>query len=334
LGKPKLRVTLRDVAKRAGVSHSTVSLCFRNHPSIPETRRQQVLRVAEEMGYRPDPVLSSLAEYRNRTRQQTIQSALVWINRWNAPEMLRTYREFELYLRWAADCSAKRIEQILLTRNIRGLLIPPHEGMPDWGNFDWSKYSIIRFGMSVRRPDSNLVTADQQRAVLMAFERIKNYGYQRIGLVTGRDYDSRLGGNYIGGLAAAQELFKFQHALPPLLTDERIYREQRAVARRELQAWLKKHRPDAILTTESLVPDLIRELGLRIPEDIAVAGTSVDVPVDAGINQNAEAIGSIAVEMLVALIKMNVCGEPATPCRILVESHWQDGKSLAPKLVP
>jgi LacI family transcriptional regulator len=345
---PKLRVTLRDVAKQAGVSHSTVSLCFRNHPSIPEKRRQQVLRVAEQMGYRPDPVLSSLAEYRNRNRPQTIQSALVWINYWEQPEKLRKYREFDHYwrgafqaaesfgyrleeMRWEADCSARRFEQILLTRNIRGLLIPPHETVPDWGDFDWSKFSIIRFGMSVRKPDSNLVTADQQRAVLMAFEKIKQYGYQRIGLVTGRDYDSKLGGNFIGGLAAAQELFDFRHTLPPLLTDERIYLENRTMAKRALERWLKKHRPDAILTTEILVPELIRELGLRIPEDVAVAGTSIDVPVDAGINQNPEDIGRIAVEMLVALIKMNVCGEPASPCRILMESHWHDGKSLPPR---
>jgi len=38
-----------------------------------------------------------------------------------------------------------------------------------------------------------------------------------------------------------------------------------------------------------------------------------DIPVDAGINQNPEEIGRIAVEMLVALIKMNVCGEPSSP---------------------
>jgi DNA-binding LacI/PurR family transcriptional regulator len=345
------RVTLRDVAKRVGVSHATVSMCFHNAPSIPEKRRKQVLRVAEQMGYRPDPVLSALAEYRRRNRPQPIQSALAWLNRWEQPEKLRQYNEFNLYwlgasqaaerfgyhleeIRWLADLSPKRIEQILLTRNIRGLLIPPHASVLEWGNFDWSKFSIIRFGMSVSKPNSNLVTADQQRAVLMAFEKIKQYGYKRIGLVTGRDYDSKLGGNFIGGLAAAQELFNFEHILPPLLTTERIYLENREMAKRALGQWMKRHHPDAVLTTEIMVPDLIRELGYRIPEDIAVAGSSCDIPVDAGINQNSENIGRIAVEMLVAQIKMNVCGEPASPCRILVESCWQDGKSLPPHIRP
>jgi hypothetical protein len=54
--------------------------------------------------------------------------------------------------------------------------------------------------MSVRSPDSNLVTADQQRGVLMPFKTIHKCGFQRIALVRGLDYDCKLGGNFIGGL--------------------------------------------------------------------------------------------------------------------------------------
>ncbi len=43
---------------------------------------------------------------------------------------------------------------------------------PDWADFDWSKFSVIRFGLSVPAPDSHLVTADQFRAVVMAVRKI------------------------------------------------------------------------------------------------------------------------------------------------------------------
>ena len=43
--------TLREIARRAGVSHTTVSLSLRNHPSIPEKTRERLRRLAE-----PEPV--------------------------------------------------------------------------------------------------------------------------------------------------------------------------------------------------------------------------------------------------------------------------------------
>jgi DNA-binding LacI/PurR family transcriptional regulator len=91
---------------------------------------------------------------------------------------------------------------------------------------------------------------------------------------------------------------------------------------------LLRHKPDVILTAAAQVPAMLQELGYRIPQDIGVAGASGDVPVDAGINQHSEEIGRIAVEMLVKQININELGVPSAPCRILVESHWVDGKSL------
>jgi hypothetical protein len=52
-------------------------------------------------------------------------------------------------IRWAPDCSPHRFEQNLRTRNVQGVLIPPHLSPPDWGNFDGNKFSVIRFGLSV-----------------------------------------------------------------------------------------------------------------------------------------------------------------------------------------
>jgi DNA-binding LacI/PurR family transcriptional regulator len=171
------------------------------------------------------------------------------------------------------------------------------------------------------------------RAIVMAMERIHRHGYERIGLVVPRDFDRHLGGNYIGGFFAARELFDLGHLVPPLSTDLNVYEQQLEQARQALEQWLRKHRPDAILTTVAQVPKLLGEIGVRIPQDLAVAGTSVlDLPLDAGINQNSEMVGRIAVETLIAQINLNERGQPAAPCRILVESFWQDGKSLPPKL--
>jgi DNA-binding LacI/PurR family transcriptional regulator len=342
------RVTIYDIAARAGVSHATVALALRNHHRISEKRREQIHRLAKEMGYSPDPLLAALASYRSQIQPVKLQNAIAWVNHWEQPEKLRkAHREFDAYwrgaekaarhfgyrleeIRWEAEFTPKRFEQILLTRGIRGVLIPPHPTAPDWGDFDWAKFSVIRFGLSVPSPDSHLVTADQLRAVLMAVERISKLGYQRIGLVVPEDQDRRIGGNFIGGFAAAQQFYKLA-VLPPLLTEEKFYLEEQSKGVRLLQQWLKKHKPDALLTSVKSLPELLRQAGCRIPQDIAVAGTSIDVPVDAGIDQHSEAIGRMAVEMLVSQINLNERGEPADPARILIESRWRDGSSLPPR---
>lgn len=300
--------------------------------------------MADAMGYAPDPHLAALAAYRRSKTSAQICSAIAWINHWEQPERLRKLLEFDLYWRgaeqaarrfgynleeicWSSNYSAKRFEQILMTRGIRGVLIPPHHSLPNWGDFNWSKFSIVRFGLSVPAPDSHLVTADQLRAVIMAVRRMADYGYRRIGLVVPSDVDRKLGGGFVGGFNSAGKSFGLP-VTTPLLTEEKFYLYQPDAARRLLRHWLMKQKPDAILTTVPQVPELLRQLKFRIPEDVAVAGTSMDVPVDAGLDQHSEAIGRIAVELLISQINLNERGEPADPYRVLVESRWRDGASL------
>ncbi|MEU6377017.1 LacI family DNA-binding transcriptional regulator [Streptomyces sp. NPDC046909] len=58
---------MADVAEKAGVSRALVSIVFRNQPGASEETRQRVLRVADEIGYRPDSAARLLARGRSRT---------------------------------------------------------------------------------------------------------------------------------------------------------------------------------------------------------------------------------------------------------------------------
>lgn len=48
-----MKVTLKDIAQRCGVSVNTVSLALRNMPSVRQETRENILRAAEELGYSP-----------------------------------------------------------------------------------------------------------------------------------------------------------------------------------------------------------------------------------------------------------------------------------------
>lgn len=59
--------TIRDVADRAGVSKSLVSLVLRGSDQVRPEKREAVLEAVRELGYRPNAAARSLSEQRTRT---------------------------------------------------------------------------------------------------------------------------------------------------------------------------------------------------------------------------------------------------------------------------
>jgi DNA-binding LacI/PurR family transcriptional regulator len=64
-GIPRSHPTILDVAKRAGVSKSLVSLVMRGSAQVSEEKRKAVLRAAKELSYRPNEVARSLVRKRS-----------------------------------------------------------------------------------------------------------------------------------------------------------------------------------------------------------------------------------------------------------------------------
>ena len=342
---PKTRVTLSDIAHRLNVSHTTVSRALRNDRQISKSLSRQVQQMANQMGYRPDAMLSALASYRRSNKTQPIAAEIAWINFWPEPEQLRDVHEFNLYWQGAVteaeragyrleefylnnDTPARRLERVLLTRNVRGILIPPtrHDVVPDWGSFQWENFCIVRFGQTLHPPKAHQVTADQFYDGVLAYEKIRDKGYLRIGLVTTGMGGKRL--RFLAGYMSAQAQDVASRRLRPLMFAETPGPESLS----KLVVWLKAAKPDAILTDQSRLPDLLALAGYRVPTDVALATTSVvDGYADAGIYQNSDEIGRAAVQLLISLIHHNQRGIPDVRREILVEGEWVDGRSLPPR---
>jgi LacI family transcriptional regulator len=93
--------------------------------------------------------------------------------------------------------------------------------------------------------------------------------------------------------------------------------------------WLTRYKPDAIFTPDPAVRDLLNLLGMRVPEDIGLAVTSIlDGGADSGIDQHPEEIGRVGFLMLNSLITDRSRGIPDIFRQILVEGSWVDGTSL------
>src|SRR3989339_1993021 len=63
----KASVTIKDVAKRAGVAHSTVSLVMNEREHVSAKLRERILKIAAEMGYQPNMLARSLISKKSST---------------------------------------------------------------------------------------------------------------------------------------------------------------------------------------------------------------------------------------------------------------------------
>jgi LacI family transcriptional regulator len=337
-------VTLREIAKSLGISHVTVSRGLRNAPEISAARRKQIQEKALLMGYRPNPMATALGQLRFSNRARAVTAELAWLVHREDSRAPQRFKEFDLYWKGALEtakwfgynleefnCNAafslKRLEKALLTRGVRGILIPPFQSQPPgWEDFHWEHFSAVRFGHSVTTPQLHVVTSDQTSNSLLAFARMQAHGYKRIGYVSGRIMSTR----HKAGVLMAQSNLERQRQIEPLLVDAG---GNTPANRQKLVAWLNKMNPDAILTDVAEVRAMLDSIGRRVPEDIGLAAFSVlDGNADSGIYQNPEEIGKAATEMLISLMNHDHTGVPSICRELLIEGTWVDGATLPPRL--
>ena len=67
-------MTLKEIAKLAGVSRSTVSRVINNQPGVRMQTRERVLQIVQKYGYEPDPTARSLSFQRTRKVSQVFQT--------------------------------------------------------------------------------------------------------------------------------------------------------------------------------------------------------------------------------------------------------------------
>lgn len=292
------------------------------------------------MGYEPDPMLTALACYRKNRQEVPVRAAVAWFNAWSRPEQLRSYHEFDYYWKGASasakkfgyhleefildsELSPERLEGILHARNITAILIPPHPTTPDWSGFHWERFAAIRFGWSIKTPQVHLVTSDQAGNTLLALDKIREKGYQRIGFVYGRE--NARNAMFQSGFLMGQSEMEPSQRIPVLRLSEAVSNNNTE----RLAAWLKEYRPDAILTEHAPLPEMIQKLGYKVPDDLGLAALSVlDGNIDAGIDQNPEEIGRVAFLMAFTLINDNTRGIPPIFRQTLVAGKWAEGHCL------
>ncbi|HEY0945691.1 MAG TPA: LacI family DNA-binding transcriptional regulator [Opitutaceae bacterium] len=339
--------TLREIARCAGVSHTTVSLSLRNHPSIPEATRERVRLLADQLGYRSNVLVSALMS-QVRLKQHKSAPEVVgfltggptaedWKNhsaqvgfyegaRRRAQKLGMRVEPFWLGPGGAASAATCRM---LHARAIRGNLISPFPVPVYAHELDWSRLICVGLGYVFNDRPLHRSTHNHFRGAFLAYENLARLGYRRIGLMLDREENRRVNYNWLGGYLAAQNTAGGA-ALEPLLTTA----PENAAT---VKAWIKKHRPDAVIGFGPRQFLALKQLGYQIPGDIAYAALDVEqtrlahVEAVSGIDQNLPLIGGTAVDILATQLYHNEQGLPQHPVLSMIEGHWVEGRTAPPR---
>ncbi len=79
LSRKRKRVTLRDVARQAGVSPTAVSFAYNAPHQLSQATREHILDTAEQLGYQPHPVARTLATGRTNAIGLLVPTSLNWM---------------------------------------------------------------------------------------------------------------------------------------------------------------------------------------------------------------------------------------------------------------
>jgi LacI family transcriptional regulator len=338
--------TMREVAQRAKVSTSTVSLALRNSPLVARETRTRISELADKLGYKIHPLVA--AHMRSRRKPQAgVRAPVIALmdaqrvrHGWrdNPYTMLRAMfvgaeaqaqaRGYQTRSFWLheAGMSHARLSEMLRARGILGVVIGPSSDLQLQLDLRWEWFSVVRLGSARVTPMVHRVVIDHYQAGMLAAQKAHELGFRRPGLTVREPFGVAHDWRYEAGYQTACAHLPGMRPVPSLFTPE-------VPDRSTLLRWIGRHRPDVILDAEEYHDlHLLRAEGWRVPEDIAILSLCAPRPGDplSGCVQDGQTIGSAGIDYLVAMIERNETGLPTVPVTLSAGVTWNPGETLRP----
>lgn len=332
-------VSMKDVALACNVSVATVSKALNNHNDISEAKREEIKKKAKEMGYFPN--ISARALKTNRTYSIGVlfvdeaRSGLTHDYFVAVLESFKVTAEKKGYDITFLNCNKSRSNRLSYLEHAR------------FRGFDGVVIACIDFSdpevMELVESDIPVVTIDHlfNNRISIVSDNIKgmrdlltyiyNQGHRKIAYIHGMESavtSSRLSSFY----KTAEELGLM---IPDEYVKEAGYRDTDMTAKRTRELLDLKEPPTCIIFPDDYAAfggiNAIKKRGLRIPQDISVAGyDGIRVarqiePAITTLAQNTKKLGRYAAEKLIGLIE-----KPKTTLieQVIVQGELLEGATV------
>ena len=269
--------TIKEIARIANVSAMTVSRALNNRHSVRGATRKKILKIANRLGYMPNRIARSLVS----KKSDLISLIVADISNQFFAEISRGIedraRENGYHVIFSStDDDPKNLEssvRMMREMGVDGFIIaavsleePIVDELLD------QEIPVVLINRRIKKSNVNYVVVDNYKGAYLAVEHLINIGYKKIGIISGRSSVStgkeRLQG-YRKGLLDHGLKFKKEYSSQGPFTKE----HGKKAAQKMLTL---KNRPEAIFAASDNIAlgvmNAAGELGLKIPEDLAIVG--------------------------------------------------------------
>ena len=315
--------------------------------------RKRVNSIAQEMGYICNPLVSAnMAQLRRSKNLKRTLPTIGLLSTWYDEKLANKRVEWHIqnrFLRGASRkarelgfdfdyfeydlerYSAQRIQQVLESRNISGLVLAPLRFSNTRLDLDWSGFSVASIGFSESLGNIPRVYYDNFRCMQDILHFLTNRGYERIGFITDSENEMRGGHLWNAGFLEYQNrVVDTQNEVPIL----RISKPELLFEKSDFEAmhqWYKDNKPDVIVTFRSKILEYFNSLGYAAPKDFGymVLNRSSQTDGCSGYRQCHEEMAEIALEIVAERLYNNDHGELTNPTTTLLKGDIIEGSTIA-----
>jgi LacI family transcriptional regulator len=320
------KVTIKDIARLANVSHTTVSRALNNQSRIRADTKEKILSIAREVNYQPNFIARSLVMKRTKTLGLIITTIVNPFYNELAQGIEETARRlgYNIILCCShADLSTeKHYVDMLRSKGADGIILSSvHMEDPNVGRLAEDEFPVVlvnrRTYDPIVRKKVDYVGVDNELGGLLAVEHLIKLGHQRIGVIGG-SRESSVGFERLGGGKKALAAYGLESPETYFVEGDFLKDSGYRGGKRLLKM---PSPPTAIFATNDSMAlgafQAILEEGIRIPEDMALIGFN-DIEFASmkrieltTIGQKKFEMGALAVKTLVEKIEGGTVESPA-----------------------
>ena len=313
----KHRTSLKDLAQELGVSIATVSRALRSSPEIGQDMQAKVKELAKRLNYRPNPFAQSLRKEAPRVIGVVVPNL---VTHYYAAVLdgIEDEARKEGYSVISANTHEDTEAEIRAIDNFIGLHVEGIIACLSQNTTDYSHFEeianmgipLVFFGRTCLSDRFSSVTANGDEAAYQATQHLIDTGSRRIAFIGGPNHLDMVKRRKHGYLEALRE-----NRIPidrTLVACEKIDYQWALDTTTRLLNLPVGERPDAILAFNDIITfaafTAIKQLGLSIPEDVALIGFTDDVhaqyvtPRMSAIEDQSHQMGKTACQLLLKSI--------------------------------